>query len=458
MRILEIKEKISGTKIPKNIFKKIKTYVSNSLKNSSDDYKQLLADQLNRAILRSNRYVVPLTPESKQYLVFQIIPELIKVTDHSVSKMLTKLQARLQPKIESLKEGYDVRISHPEDLVWQSGGSGAKEAVEGLSQIADDAANISIKWDGSPALIFGRNEEGDIIVTDKSGFLAKTYDGMNKSSDDIINMFVSRNSDQTGREEFAFAMGRLWELLERIVPSNFEGYIQGDVLYYEKPEIVDGAYQFKRNKIQYRIPVDSELGEKIGVSEAGIVIHSYIPDRNSGMVPFTDISMLHSIPELAIITPELNHKPNISSITKPNINYELINDVINPIELRNNKITDFGKLVGRYICYLARSGVDNYSYAGDGFMAWLETAGLTDNKLTNIKNWISTNQKAYSEMWYAIEKIHDYKMKIKSEIDSIDTGIQASLDDVSGHEGYVVVTPLGTLKLVVRHEFMREHT
>ena len=57
---------------------------------------------------------------------------------------------------------------------------------------AEPAKTNTIKWDGKPAVIFGRNERGEFILTDKSGFLAKGYDGMAKSPQDIERIMNMR--------------------------------------------------------------------------------------------------------------------------------------------------------------------------------------------------------------------------------------------------------------------------
>ena len=71
---------------------------------------------------------------------------------------------------ESLYEA-DARIQHAEDIVFWEGSKGAMRALEALRSMAkEDHKNVTLKWDGSPALIFGRDENGEFIFTDKSGF------------------------------------------------------------------------------------------------------------------------------------------------------------------------------------------------------------------------------------------------------------------------------------------------
>ena len=69
-----------------------------------------------------------------------------------------------------LKEG--ARIDHAEDIIFWEGSKGAIRALESLKQMEQGGhTNVTVKWDGSPALVFGRNENGEFILTDKSGFV-----------------------------------------------------------------------------------------------------------------------------------------------------------------------------------------------------------------------------------------------------------------------------------------------
>ena len=72
------------------------------------------------------------------------------------------------------------RIQHAEDLVFWEGSKGAIRALDALASLATEEGQrtTSLKWDGSPAVIFGRDESGQFVFTDKSGFTAKGYDGV----------------------------------------------------------------------------------------------------------------------------------------------------------------------------------------------------------------------------------------------------------------------------------------
>ncbi len=72
----------------------------------------------------------------------------------------------------------EARIQHAEDIIFWEGSAGAKRALQSLANMAKGGhKDVTIKWDGSPAVIFGRDADGKFVFTDKSGFSAKGYDG-----------------------------------------------------------------------------------------------------------------------------------------------------------------------------------------------------------------------------------------------------------------------------------------
>lgn len=462
MRILEIQENIKGTSVSQGIYDELIAHEVDTLDEYSPDAKQQLVDEIGRAEPKGKGYSIPLSDASKNYLTFRSIPSLIDIAEDNGNKRLVnaliKFQAKLQPKTESLQEGLAARISHPEDLVWQEGGAGAKAAIDGLQHIAKDTKSITIKWDGTPALIFGRDPvDGQLVVTDKSGFGAKRYNGHSKSAKELHDMLLARSPDQEGRGAYAQAMASLWPLFEKMVPESVRGYYQGDLMYTNTPPVVDGAYQFKPNKVEYRVPVNSKLGQQIARSRAGIVVHGFIPDRMSGVTPVSDLSPLRGNDEFMVFGPEMSTAPTVKTPPAPSIFPAQVDEVINPNELRQRKLTDFGQQVGKYMAAMARAGDGNYNDAAQGFLAWIDTAPLSDNKRAGMKEWISEHLEAYNKMWQTIQNIHAFKTNIKNQIDTASgQEVTARLDGKPGHEGYVANTPFGVIKLVDRHEFMKE--
>ena len=143
------------------------------------------------------------------------------------------------------------RIQHAEDLVFWEGSRGAVRAIESLKKLEQGGhTDVTIKWDGSPAIIFGRNESGEFVLTDKSGFDAKGYDGKAKSSKDLAQMFMNRPGYAKNPEGYGVLVNNMksvFDKYEKAVPKDFRGYFKGDLLYFNTPEIIDGVYTFTPN-------------------------------------------------------------------------------------------------------------------------------------------------------------------------------------------------------------------
>ena len=99
---------------------------------------------------------------------------------HFMAKLRDRIVNQgMQPLIENtvLTEA-EARIPHIEDLVFDRGTRGVEEAMSIMNHAAEDTRkHTTVKWDGKPAIIWGRDENGQFVLTDKSGFGAKGYAG-----------------------------------------------------------------------------------------------------------------------------------------------------------------------------------------------------------------------------------------------------------------------------------------
>lgn len=359
---------------------------------------------------------------------------------------------------ELLTEAIKARIDHPEDLVWQEGSKGIKRAVAALSHVAKDPSSSTIKWDGSPALIFGRDSQGQVILTDKSGFGAKGYDGKAKSQEHLVSMLANRKPGDPERQQYAQKIGSLWPLISSVLPQDLVGYYTGDLLWIGRPPIENNEFVFKPNKITYRVPVNSDLGKKIAASQAGIVVHGFFPDdQTPEPEPLDDVAALQGNPKLAVLgTITVQAAPG--KIPAPaKIDPAGIDQLMDPNNLKAMQMSDFGAIIGKYVNSLAGQGINDYTDAPSGFLEWLPTSGVSNAKQGKINDMVAKNKAGYINLWRAMQAVSNYKTAIKSYLDKSGSGgIRASLDGDEGHEGYVGATPSGKIKLVDRYKFMRK--
>jgi hypothetical protein len=100
MQLIEIKEKVRNTKIPKAIFDLLWEFEVDTVDGESPDGQTMLTDQMQRATIQDDMVKIPLSKETQTYLLHQVIPKLMSVVlDDRVSRQLQQLQARLNAKL-----------------------------------------------------------------------------------------------------------------------------------------------------------------------------------------------------------------------------------------------------------------------------------------------------------------------------------------------------------------------
>jgi hypothetical protein len=299
--------------------------------------------------------------------------------EYSDVNFLAKLRDRIvnqgmRPLIETTLMEAEARIPHIEDLVFDRGTRGVEEAMSIMTHAAEDTRkHTTVKWDGKPAIIWGRDENDQFVLTDKSGFGAKGYSGRATSMQQLAGIMQARGGE---RGELIGIYAKLWPLLEAATPPNFKGYIQGDLLYTETPPEISGAYEFKPNFVEYRIPADSRLGQAIGASVVGIAAHTRYKTADATAEPIHHIN-LDTVPGLLIIEPTVKDIKNVTPDKKlvqqlrqvVTQHGAAINGLFNPAELRSAQLTDLPALCKRYVN--SRITTDYENLLSD-FGAWLQ--------------------------------------------------------------------------------------
>lgn len=104
MRLIEIKEKVRKSRMSAKIFQEIWVQEVDTVSPDSPPAKQHLADEMQRASqVSGGMYSVPLTRESKQYLMDQALPNMIDIArdngDGRMARSLQQFQARMHAKL-----------------------------------------------------------------------------------------------------------------------------------------------------------------------------------------------------------------------------------------------------------------------------------------------------------------------------------------------------------------------
>ena len=374
------------------------------------------------------------------------------VTGYTEVNFLAKLRDRIvnqgmRPLIETALMEAEARIPHIEDLVFDRGTRGVEEAMSIMNHAAEDTRkHTTVKWDGKPAIIWGRDENGQFVLTDKSGFGAKGYQGRATSIQQLAGIMNQRGGE---RDELIGIYAKLWPLLEAATPPTLKGYIQGDLLYTKTPPEVSGNYEFKPNFVEYRIPASSRLGQAIGSSEVGIAAHTRYKVADAPPEPIHHIN-LNQVPGLLIVEPTVKDIKNVTPNKKlvqqlrqlVSQHGTAINGLFNPADLRTAQLSDLPALCKKYVN--SRITTDYENLLSD-FGAWLQKS-VTPRKYNNIVEYLQSprsNMDGITAAFSAFLLLHEIKMDMLNQLDRQEPG----------HEGWVLATPAGRAKLVNRFGF-----
>jgi hypothetical protein len=349
-------------------------------------------------------------------------------------------------------------IEHLEDLVFRKGSAGVEQALAIIQHAAEaPQRTVSVKWDGKPAVVFGRKPAtGEFVLTDGSGFEAKGYDGLATSPEMMAQIQSTRKGE---RGELIQLYADLWPQLAAAVPTNFRGYIKGDLLYYpENPwEEQAGNLVFKPNTVQYRIPMKSALGQRIANSTTGIAVHTMYADQGEAKQPLSRVKF-NEVPGLLLIEPIYGKNIASAEPAQSQSQAKLIGQIkqilaskgatidtlFNPAELRAMQITDLAKLCVDYINSRIRTG-GNFDNLLADFGRYLQ-ATVTPRKFANIVEYLrspASNTEGMAAAFTLFLLLHELKLDILRNLDIKDPG----------HEGWVMATPAGYAKAVNRFDF-----
>ena len=170
------------------------------------------------------------------------------------------------------KGGKNLHLEHLEDEIINYGVTGGRAAINFLQSLRDmlagasrSSVNMTVKWDGAPAIFAGIDpEDGKFFVAKKSVFNVspKLYKTDAEIDADVSGALVSK---------FKIALKEFSKL-------GIKGVLQGDLMFTDDVDTttIDGEkyYTFQPNTIVYAVPVDSKLGNIIKKAKIGIVWHT----------------------------------------------------------------------------------------------------------------------------------------------------------------------------------------
>ena len=171
------------------------------------------------------------------------------------------------------KAGKNLHLEHIEDEILNFGVPGGRAAINFVQSLRDmlsgsarSSVNMTVKWDGAPAIFAGTDpSDGKFFVAKKSVFNVnpKLY----KTNAEV-------DADVSGdlNAKFKVALAEFSKL-------GIKGVLQGDLMYTSNDlskKTIEGIsyYTFQPNTIVYAVPIDSTLGKVIKSSKIGVVWHT----------------------------------------------------------------------------------------------------------------------------------------------------------------------------------------
>ena len=170
------------------------------------------------------------------------------------------------------KNGKNLHLEHLEDEIINFGIGGGRGAINFLQELRDmlsgsssNSVNMTVKWDGAPAIFCGIDpSDNKFFVAKKSVFNInpKLYKTNTEINDDLSGALNSK---------FKVALAELSKL-------GIKNVLQGDLMFTDdiSTETIDDKkyFTFQPNTIVYATPVDSDFGKQISKAKIGIVFHT----------------------------------------------------------------------------------------------------------------------------------------------------------------------------------------
>ena len=390
------------------------------------------------------------------------------------------------------KAGKNLHLEHLEDEILNFGVDGGRAAINFLRSLRDmlaggsrSSVNMTVKWDGAPAIFAGvEPETGDFFVAKKSVFNVnpKLYKTEAEIDDDLSGALNSK---------FKIALKEFSKL-------GIKGVLQGDLMYTDdmEPQTIDGVkyITFQPNTIVYAVPVNSDLGKTMLRSKVGIVWHTtYTGNELQNMKASfgADISKLNKVS--SVWMDDATYKDVSGEATFTESETEKVTKVLSEVgrtfqKINGPKFRAFLKLQDSMTGVLAGASLKTYNNskvrAGEkitnpaahakGYEQWVSDtiqkqidkakSSKGKDKYLNIQKEYVREVKRHTVNLVQVitfqNLLVDAKMQIVKKLNSVkgltDTFIRTPNGyKVTNPEGYVAIDKVsgGAVKLVDRMEF-----
>lgn len=386
-----------------------------------------------------------------------------------------------------LTEEKNTHMTHIEDKILDGGVDGARDAILALRSLRDMLSghakghvDVTVKWDGAPAVFAGIDpRDGKFFVAKKGLFNKepKTY----KTDADI-------DADTSGdlNSKLKIALAELSKIGIK------KGVYQGDIMFTDDlgAETIDGEkfVTFHPNTILYAVPANSDEAKVIKKAKIGVVWHTYYEgdDIHSMKASYgVDVSKFRKTPSVWQVSADLHDMSGTVTMTKAEnlkvtralsyagkvfqrISRSILSEIETNKEL-NQYINTFNNAQVR-----ARKKITNTSRHAADFKAFIEDK--YDTKIASMKS--EAGKKTWTDKKAtAMEFFKKYSAREVAQVFELQKAVVAAKEiiinklnklnsmsmfvktrngfRVTGAEGFVAIDKLsgGAVKLVDRLEF-----
>lgn len=384
-----------------------------------------------------------------------------------------------------ISEAKNVHMEHIEDSIFNEGSEGVNSAIAFLSSVTEmlsgnskSGINVTVKWDGAPAVFAGINpENGKFFVATKSIFNVNPK--LNYTKADI-------------RKNHSGGLAAKLEVALSVLPKlGIVGILQGDVMFTQEDvqtQTIDGEsmYTFQPNTILYAVPVNSDLGKQIKNAKLGIVFHTKysgktIKELSASFDP--KVNRLAKTKDVWFSDADFRDTSGSATLTKAE--YAKITELIRTAGSAGKRISRFvdelaskSEIISELKIYgnsLVRQGVSRGS--AEGFITYynskmqtaidsLKTDRAKERKESikkSILGYLTKNSKKLDSVFalhFALASIKIHLVRKLEAVKQIGTFIKTDSGfRVTAPEGFVAVDRMSNkaLKLVDRMEFSQQN-
>lgn len=357
---------------------------------------------------------------------------------------ITEIVSKYTVPITEAQVGRD--LEHIENNLITGGAQSALDSLNELKKIGTKPGETSVKWDGTMAIYWGNDENGEFYLVpnaqwSKSLVLDKASLANEIQTTGRKNPTQSDAEFKKARQALAQKYLNLWDIFEE-ASQGTQGFFKGDIMFAERqtPD-ASGNYVFTPNKVTYTVTPNGLYG-KMPTASVFVTVHGKANQLgSSALVPANPSEMKKLNRTDKLIALDIQ-RPKVVNIKVDKLD-RVINDVksnANALNTISNytapKFTTIKQLMYNYAIKLGKSH-DRLS-----FDDWLESSKVSENQKVILRELAKTP--AWKTFWRIFADIKRVKHDVLDQLhkqhgkEMADTlGITASIGDKRGGEGYV---------------------